>query len=149
MAKMSEAKSNMERRKNISLAPTIRRMGEKLADKEGMTFSGYLAHLIRTAKDRTRPPPMQMYGVADQANRFEAVNHAIDQLRKRLKSGEEYSNSLFDQLRRAGVAVGKLDHRVAMLEEAGKKSDSLGQSGCIEQKPVPTTATPHHIEGES
>ena len=148
MAKRSKAKSNTERRKNISLAPSVRRMGEKIAEERGMTFSGFLADLIRRSKDRNRPPPMQMYGVADQANRFEAMSHAIDQLRKRIKSGEDYANSLFDELRRFGVMIGKLDHRVAALEKSGKEPDSLGQSGGVKQMPVPPIAALVHVEGE-
>ena len=72
-------------------------MGEKIAEERGMTFCGFLADLIRRAKDRR--PPMQVSVSADQAARFSVTLHAIDQLRKRIKSGEDYSNSMFDELR--------------------------------------------------
>lgn len=131
MGKALKAKADLADRKNISLAPSIIRMGEKMARERGMSFSGFLADLIRRAKDRRWTVPMQVSVSADQANRFEAMNAAIDHVRKRLKSGEDYSNSLFDELRRLGVLIGKLDHRVATLEEAGKASDPLSQDGGV------------------
>ena len=133
MGKRLKAKADLADRKNISLSPAMIRMGKKLASERSMSFSGFLADLIRRARDLDRTPTMQMYGVADQANRFDAVNHAIDQLRTRIKQGEDYSNSLFDHLRRTDAAIGKLDHRVRALEEAAKPPNSLSQDRGVRQ----------------
>jgi hypothetical protein len=146
MRKTPTRKSKTDRRKNISLDPIIRRMGEKIAEERGMTFSGFLADLIR--RENIGDGPTSDFSAAGVAARFSEFYHEQERLMSRIKTAETMSDTLYGELRRLGRLLGQFDQRVAAIEKAGKEPDSLGQSGGIEQKPVPAVAALLHVEGK-
>jgi|ERR1035437_2420191 hypothetical protein len=129
MGKLLKPKAKRAKRKNISLAPGIRRMGEKIAEERGMTFSGLLADLIR--RENGGAGPTSDFSSAGVAARFSEFYHEQERLMARIKTAETMSDTLYEELRRLRGLLGQFDQRVAVLEKAGKESDSLGQGGGV------------------